>query len=173
VAPNPARSRKVRLPELVQEEITAPSFAEWEAIKATISARSSLAIRLIECEGLRVSEAVTLTYGDIDFGGGRVQISKARTKGRTAGQRWLPVPGELLDEIAELVPLEDRHKDRRLFPKLTDSGVRSDLVRACRDAGVAAYPPHSLRHRGCSLWSPTCRTRWRSRSGRRTPERRS
>jgi integrase len=152
VIPNPARSPKVRLPELVQEEITAPAFTEWEAIKANLPKRSSLAVRVIECEGLRISEAVTLTYGDVDFAGGRVRISKARTKGRTAGQRWLPVPGELLDEIADLVPLEDRHKDRRVFPQLTDRSVRSDLGRACRDAGVVAYPPHSLRHRRCSLW---------------------
>ena len=37
-----------------------------------------------------------------------VVVSKARTKGRTAGQRWLPVPHEPLDEIADLAPLEDR-----------------------------------------------------------------
>ena len=27
-----------------------------------------------------------------------------------------------------------------------------DLVRACRDAGVASYSPHDLRHRRISLW---------------------
>jgi integrase len=142
----------VRLPEMVQEEITAPTLSEWEAIKLNTSARSSLAVRFIEAEGVRISEAVNLIYGDVDFAGGRVRISKARTKGRTAGQRWLPVPLELLDEIADLVPLEDRHRDRLVFPALTDMKVRSDMARACRDGGIVSYHPHSLRHRRCSLW---------------------
>jgi integrase len=152
IVPNPARSRKVKLPELVQEEITAPSFAEWQSIKVNVSTKSSLAARFIECVGARISEALSLTYGDVDFAVGRVRISRARTKGRTAGQRWLPVPAELLDEIAELVPLEDRHRDRRVFAALTGIQVRKDLERACRDAGIASYSPHDLRHRRISLW---------------------
>jgi integrase len=56
------------------------------------------------------------------------------------------------DEVAALVPLEDRERDRRVFPGLTDALVRKDLYRACRDAGVAAYSPHDLRHRRISLW---------------------
>jgi integrase len=62
------------------------------------------------------------------------------------------VPAELLDEIAELVPLEDRHRDRLVFPRLTDNQVRDHLYRACRNAGIAAYSPHDLRHRRISLW---------------------
>jgi integrase len=73
-------------------------------------------------------------------------------EGRTAGQRWLPVPTELLDEMADLVPLEDRHCDRIVFPRLTDNQVRDHLYRACRNSGIAAYSPHDLRHRLISLW---------------------
>jgi integrase len=152
VIPNPARSPKVKLPEVAQEEVTAPSFDEWSAIKANIAKRSSLAVRLIECTALRISEALELTYGDIDFAAGRIRVSKARTKRRTAGQRWLPLPDQLRDEIAALVPTEDRHRDRRVFQGLSAISVRQDLERACRDAGIAAYHPHSLRHRRCSLW---------------------
>jgi integrase len=93
-----------------------------------------------------------LTYGDVDFNGSRICVGKARTKGRTAGQRWLPVPGGMPDQVAALVPLEDRERDRRVFPGLTDALVRKDLYRACRDAGVAACSPHDLRHRRISLW---------------------
>lgn len=121
-------------------------------MKANLSKRLMLVCRLIECEGVRVSEALGLTYGDVDFAGQRVRISRARTKGRTAGQRWLPVPAELLDEIAELVPLEDRHRDRQVFPGIADTQVRDHLYRACRNAGIAAYSPHDLRHRRISLW---------------------
>jgi integrase len=49
-------------------------------------------------------------------------------------------------------PLEDRHRDRLVFARLTDNHVRNHLYRACRDAGMAAYYPHDLRHRRISLW---------------------
>jgi integrase len=152
VEPNPARSKKVRLPSDETAEVEAPSTAEWLAIKRHISKRLSLVLRLIECEGLRVSEAADLTFGDVDFAEGRIRISRARTKRRTAGQRWLPVPDELLDEIAPLVPLEDRTRERPVFAGISDSAIRKGLALACRDAGIADYNPHTLRHRRCSLW---------------------
>lgn len=52
-------------------------------------------------EGLHLAEGL-VCYAYV------VVVSKARTKERTAGQRWLPVPHEPLDEIADLAPLEDR-----------------------------------------------------------------
>ena len=152
VMPNPARSPKVKLPEKVKEEIAPPSSEEWVAIKRSPSSRLALVMRFIECEAVRVSEALSLTYGDVDFAGGRVRVSRARTKRGTSGQRWLPVPPELLNKIGELVPLEDRHRDRLVFPRLTDNQVRDHLYRACRNAGIAAYSPHDLRHRRISLW---------------------
>jgi integrase len=30
--------------------------------------------------------------------------------------------------------------------------IRKDLERACRDAGIADYHPHTLRHRRSSPW---------------------
>jgi integrase len=152
VAPNPARSPKVRLPEQIKEEIAPPDSDEWTTIRVSLPKRLLLVARFIECEAVRVSEALRLTYGDVDFAGRRVRISRARTKGRTAGQRWLPVPDELLDQIAELVPLEDRHRDRLVFPRLTDNQVRDHIYRACRNAKIASYSPHDLRHRRISLW---------------------
>jgi integrase len=152
VEPNPARSKKVRLPADDVAEVEAPSNEEWLAIKTHASKRVSLALRLIEAEGLRVSEAADLTFGDVDFAEGRIRVSRARTKRRTAGQRWLPVPEELLAEIAALCPLEDRTRDRPVFAGLRDHEVRKSLTRACRNAKIAHYGPHALRHRRCSPW---------------------
>jgi integrase len=150
--PNPARNKKVKVPSADDEEVVVPSNEEWLAIQRTLRPRSSLVVRLVECEGLRISEAVGLLYGDVDFARGLIRVSKARTKKRTAGQRWLPVPRELMDELAALCPLEDRHRERRVFPDLSDWNVRQDLELACRDAEIAHYWPHTLRHRRCSLW---------------------
>lgn len=149
--PNPARSRKVRLPSDETAEVEVPSNTEWAAIKAHARRRVSLALRLIEAEGLRVSEAAELSFGDVDFAEGRIRVSRARTKRRTAGQRWLPVPPELLDDLVELCPLEDRSAERRVLG-LGAGTIRDGLALACRDAGLARYGPHALRHRRCSLW---------------------
>jgi len=152
ITPNPARSPKVKLPESGQEEIAPPSGAEWAKIRERLSDKLSLPLRLVECCGLRTKEVRSLTFGDVDFVEGRLRVSRARTKRRTAGQRWLPVPVELLHEIAELVPLEDRQHDRRVFPSIADTTLRDELARACKLAGTAHCPPHQLRHRRCSLW---------------------
>jgi integrase len=151
VEPNPARSRKVKLPMQAAAEPTPPASAEWQAARTALSPRLVLVARLIECDALRIGEALSLTYGDIDFTEERIRISRARTKGRTSGQRWLRVPPELLDEIDELVPLEDRHSGRLVFP-ITEGQLRGGISRACRDAGIAHYHPHDLRHRRISLW---------------------
>lgn len=151
IEPNPARSPKVKGPALQGEEIAPPSRAEFDAIVGKLRRELVFPVRLMEAGGLRVGELTQLTYGDVDFAGGRLRVSKARTKGRTAGQRWLPVPGELLDEIDELVPLEDRHADRRVFP-FTTPQIRDSVTRACKFAKVAHYPPHQLRHRRCNVW---------------------
>ena len=152
VEPNPARSRKVKLPAAAGLEPVPPSRAEWDAIKAHLRARSLLILRLMECDGLRVAEAVDLEYGDVDFTAGQLRISRARSKGGTAGRRWIPVPPELLDAIDALCPLEDRHRARKVFAGLNDQLVRQDLARACRDAGIPHFHPHDLRHRRISLW---------------------
>jgi integrase len=151
IEPNPARSRKVKLPTRDAAEVSPPSSAEWRAAKGQLSPRLTLAARLIECDALRIGEAMQLTYGDVDFQAERIRISRVRTKGGTAGQRWLPVPTELLQEIDELVPLEDRARGRRVFP-LTEGQIRGGLERACRMAKIAHYHPHDLRHRRISLW---------------------
>jgi integrase len=148
--PNPVRSRKVKLPTRDSEEISPPSQDEWNAIKKMIAKKLSLPVRIIECLGLRVSECLELTYGDLDLANGRVRISKGRTK-TASGQRWLALPDELRDELDALLPLEDRTVDRRVF-HLTRAMVREGLYRACTNSRIASYSPHDLRHRRISLW---------------------
>lgn len=63
----------------------------------------------------------------------------------------MPVPEQLLAELAALCPLEDRTRERRVLG-ISDGAIRDGLELACRDAGGAHYGPHALRHRRCSLW---------------------
>lgn len=151
VEPNPARSPRVKLPRKVTEEVSPPSGTEWAAIQRFLAPRLLLAARLMEAEALRVTECLTLTYGDVDFANSRIRISRARTKGGTAGQRWLDVPVPLMDELDLLLPVEDRSAGRFVFG-FTPDQMRYGITRACRHAQIAHYHPHDLRHRRISLW---------------------
>jgi integrase len=152
IEPNPARSKKVKLPKGDLEEINPPATATWLLIRDHAKKRSVLPMRLMECCGLRIAECVNLTFGDIDFHEGRIRVSRARTK-TLSGQRWLNVPRELLNEIADLCPLEDRTAERPVFA-VDHGAVRYDFSQACIKAGLPAraYSPHDLRHRRISLW---------------------
>jgi integrase len=78
-------------------------------------------------------------------------VSPLASKVLLLGQRWLPVPDELMDEMAALCPLEDRTSERRVFG-VTDNAIRRGIELACQDAKIAHYSPHDLRHRRISLW---------------------
>lgn len=150
VAPNPVRSPKVKLPAGSKAEKLVPSNVAWFAIRDGAKKRSQVGLRLIECCGLRVSEAALLEWGDVDFVEGMVRIRREGTK-TAAGRRWVPVPPELLDLVDLLVPNEDRRSARTVLG-VKSGALYSDLVAACVSAGVPVYGTHALRHRRISLW---------------------
>ena len=48
--------------------------------------------------------------------------------------------------------LEDRARKRKVFDRLSYSIVRDAIATACRNAQIAHFSPHDLRHRRVSLW---------------------
>jgi integrase len=64
VIPNPARSPKVKLPEQHREEVAPPSQSEWRTILRSLPEGLRLVCRFIECEGVRISEALKLRVSD-------------------------------------------------------------------------------------------------------------
>jgi len=150
IEPNPARSAKVKIPAGSQTEKAIPANETWDAIRLQVKKRSALVVRLMEACAFRVSEVTSLEWGDIDFVEGAIRIRRASTK-TAAGRRWVPVPPELLDDVADLLPLEDRLARRPVF-SAKSGNVYSDLVAACTAAGVPEYGTHALRHRRISLW---------------------
>jgi integrase len=149
VEPNPARSKQVKIPRATREEINPPGGAEWERIREQLDAKIELPMRLIECCGLRLNECLQLEWSDVDLADGRLRVSAARTK-TMSGQRWLWLPDELVEQLAESCPLEDRNGP--VFAGLTDSNLRHRLDMACKLAGTVVYSPHDFRHRRISLW---------------------
>jgi integrase len=125
VEPNPARSPKVKLPTQVREEINPPRSEEWQAILARVRKRSRLALQLIECCGLRISEACNLVWGDVDFVDGQIRVARTKT---AAGRRWLAVPDEVLEAIDQLKATEDRDPDGRVLGLAHDQ-IRRDLAK--------------------------------------------
>jgi len=149
---NPGRHRNVRLPRQTREEPRPPTGKEFRTIAATVLPKYRLFIRILEATALRIGELSELTWGDVNSADAQLRISIMRTKGGTAGQRWAQVPRQLMDELEQLLPLEDRRPDRLVFPGLTGSAVRASMTRACTHSGIPNYSPHDLRHRRASLW---------------------
>ena len=149
--PNPARSQRLRLPRADAEEVNPPTYAHVQAVLDTITPKYRRHVRLLDWTGLRVGELQALTCGDLDFPGHRLRVACGRTKGRTAGRRWIPLPADLVADLAGLVPVEDRDLDAAVFPGFSDQGLRLAMTRACKLAGIPAYSPHDLRHRYISL----------------------
>lgn len=150
VTPNPARSRQLRVPELPAEEINPPTFDHVTAILDNVTRKHWLPVVALDWTGLRIEEAHDLRWGDIDWHGGRLRIAAERTKGGTAGRRFVPVPGWLLDELGRTTPWDDRDSDSRVLD-FTVRGLAAAITRACKAAGVPPYTPHDFRHRYISV----------------------
>jgi integrase len=148
---NPARSPRLKLPHAPKTEVDPPTSIHVEALLEAISPIYRLPLRILDGTGLRVGELQALTWGDIDFRASRLRVARGRTKGRTAGGRWIPLSATLRDAIAALVPPEDRDLASFLLPGFSDQGLRLAMTRACKHAGIPAYTPHDLRHRYITL----------------------
>lgn len=155
--PNPSRSPRVKLPKQVVEEIVPPTAGEVAVMcdelrrqaRTTATRRYPLVCELLVGTGLRIGELQQVTWGDFDRVRGRLRVARNKTKGRTSGRRFVPLPGRLVASLAEL--RGDAGVDEAVFPGLSDNGLRSAMERACDRAGIPVYSPHDLRHRWISL----------------------
>jgi integrase len=150
VDPNPARDKRVRWPKQERVEPKPPSAEHFAAIVAAASPKYRLLLVTIEQGALRLSEAVSLTWGDVDRAGLRLRLPRSATKRDSA--RWVYLPEWLMDAIEDTCPLEDRTPERRVFQCITDDGCYQAMLRACQTAGVPSFHPHDLRHRRISVW---------------------
>ena len=146
VDPNPAKP--VRLPREERAEVDPPSAAEVETIIATATPKWRLPLRVLAETGMRVGELHALAWADVDESGSRFRVRKGKT---AAARRWVAVPEDLMREVAETCPREDRTAERVVFPGCAPVAVWNAMARACTDAGIAHRHPHDLRHRYASV----------------------
>ena len=90
VDPNPARDPRVKKPKLVREEPNPPSAEHVEAILAALGAKWRLLFVTVEQGALRLGEAVSLRWQDVDAANLRLRLPRSATKRDKA--RWVYCP---------------------------------------------------------------------------------
>jgi integrase len=148
--PNPAKSKKVRLPHEDREEPEPPSADHVEAVYRLLPRAYRPAFLWLDWSGARLASVELTKVGDYDAPAGRVRQRAASTKNRKAV--WTELHPALAEAIeAGLPPREDRDPETPLFAGVTDARLRMAIIRACKAAGVPTFTPHDLRHRRVSL----------------------
>ena len=105
---------------------------------------------MIEQGALRLGEAISLTWRDVDRAGLRLRLPNSATKRDRA--RWVYLPEWLIEAVEETCPPDDRSPGRRVFEGVTEASAYQAMSRACKTAGVPHYHPHDLRHRRITIW---------------------
>lgn len=150
IQPNPARDRlTVKMPREAKRHVEPPTAAHVEAVVRLLPTRYRLPTLVLDATGMRVGELEGLTWGDVDEPRGRWRVAASVSK--TGRPRWVTPPPLLFAAVSQLVPRDDRHRDRRVFEHTTSERLRTAITRACTAAGVPAFSPHDLRHRRVSL----------------------
>jgi integrase len=150
IDPNPARHRTIKLPRRTREEPQPPTARHLIALLRRVGPRTLLPLITIEQTAMRVGEAASLVWGDVDAAGNRFRLRARETK--TERARWVKVPDWLMAEIEATCPPEDRVTERRVFQGFTETGAWKAMASACKLARIPHYHPHDLRHRRISLW---------------------
>lgn len=152
ITPNPCDWAHLRIPRLERTDdahaVDPPELADVQAMIACVTpAAHRRVVILVEGTGMRISEALRLTWGDIDWRRQRIRVPGTKTG---AARRWVPLWGDA-QAMLQLTPVEDRVATQRIFPRSTDNAVRNAMARACKTAGVRHLHPHDLRDRWISL----------------------
>lgn len=149
---NPARDRRVKVPQQIHEEVNPPTDRQFLAMLDKMTNWHLVAVAM-EQTGMAIGETCQLAWGDVDVAENRFRLRRSTVKGQIrARARIVQVPEWLMDVIADTCPLEDRTAERRVFTGLTGSAIRNVMRRACLAAGIPTFSPHDLRHRRATIW---------------------
>jgi integrase len=150
IEPNPARSKRVRLPHEEPIELEPPTADHVEAVVRLLPGPYRLPLLWLDWSGARLASVESVRVGDYDEPRRRVRLRASTTKTRAA--LWIDLPDELAEAIeATLPPREDRDPDAPLFAGIGGDRLRVAIARACKASGVPVFSPHDLRHRRISL----------------------
>ena len=130
--------------------------ADPEAVRPLRHVRDEAIIRMMAETGIRLSEVIDLTAGDLDLGAGRLTIRRGKG-GRGRVIPIGPVTGAAIRSYLS-VRQEQRHADRpELWLGERSCGLAPDalyrsLRRRAERAGIEGFRPHRLRHTAAHRW---------------------
>lgn len=148
-------------PTVPEQPVPVLSEAELVALIATCKGstlenrRDEAVIRMFVDTGIRASELVGLSVGDVDLGQQVADVMGKGGRGRT-----VPFGVRTTDAVRKYLkarrqhPLAGRTDAMWLGRKgpLTDSGVRQMLDRRAAEAGIDGLHPHRFRHTMAHRW---------------------
>lgn len=141
VAPNPCDADVIRKPKNKGKRITVPTPAEQAAVLPLLRADHRAVVEWISVTGMRISEAVALSWGDVHPELDAVRVEASKTE---AGERW--IVNEPDAPFTLPVRPEGVEDWQRVFPVTSGGAVQQGLANACKTAGVRRLGPHSWRH---------------------------
>jgi integrase len=148
IDPNPARDRRVKLPKIETPIVEPPTAEQVEAILRHSPPRWRLPLRVLEQAGMRVGELHALEWRDVDLSESRFRIRSGKT---ATARRWVAVPAQIMEAIAETTPPDDRTPERRVFAGFSPDVAKNVMARGCKAAGIPHFSPHDMRHRYASV----------------------
>jgi integrase len=145
IDPNPVDARSVKKPPSTGKRVTIPTPDEEDLILSRLNAEHRAIVEFIGATGLRISEAVNLTWADVDADHEAIRIVESKT---AAGERWVQ------SEPDAPFALPDRPEGaadwQRVFPVASRGAVGQGILRACRgkqhEEATRTFGPHSWRH---------------------------
>lgn len=139
VAPNPTRDPRVKLPRQTNGRRRLPSSSVLAGVRASLSEERRQLFDVLEHGGLRIEEACSLTWGQVDQRRGRLVDVGTKT--------GAPRTVERLDGQPDWVPARPAgaEPDAAVFPGTTPREMRGALTHRSEKTGVKVTP-HTLRH---------------------------
>jgi integrase len=145
--------------EAEPEKAKALTEDELQALLAAVPEEWRLFVTLLAQAGLRVSEALPLRWGDVDFGKRRLRVRRSLSRGRVGppksryGRRDVPLTEGMARALweARKRPGTDSGEEALIFPAADGGPLDRDRVyrvvkSAARKGGVPWAGLHTLRH---------------------------
>lgn len=139
--PNPEHHMRVRLPRQQRKVYRLPTRAQIAEIHRVLPHRAAL-MTLLEHTGLRIEEAATLRWRDIDYKRERLLVQDAKT---AAGRRWV-------ERLPDAPPFPTGTGDGLVFANPSASSLTGALAYAHRRYGTYLFSAHEFRHLAASRW---------------------
>ena len=134
VVPNPARDKRVKLPQEDRLEVNPPTAGHVEAVYGLLPRSYRLALLVLDATGMRVGELEALAWGDVDEHEGRWRVTSV---GEAKAARWVPVPENVFQAVTE---------------EMSCGRIVTSAARYSQDSAPTGSAPRSrgpARHPGC------------------------